>query len=412
MPKGLVQLTIFASGTSETQAERSSLRRVVEELNKQLERTHGLTLKVRSWPDDVRPGVSDYSQAELNRQLGNDYDIYLGVMGSRFGTPTPNAGSGTEEEFVGALARFRADTTSLRVLFYFKRSGEDPFRIDPDQLQKAKTFRESLGSLGVVYRDFQDTSDFVQQTKDHIYSLVVDEWSDGRWRHVSGGRAGSADVAASAAPDSDEAEGVESDDDGYLERLEQFHESAEVVASTFTAMTAKTARVGQLIQERTESTDALSIDAESRRGAEGNRAEHAQLAKVKEVLDLAAADLNEYSEGMADDLNQYRTHSRRMFMSFRLAFEEGGDLWNAVTRSENVAALRSLVGTMNTVLGQIGGFQASVKGLPPLTGRFKRARNKVASTLGELIAEITFAVEEATEIISGMDDESDGTTMS
>ena len=41
--------------------------------------------------------VNIYSQAELNRQLGSEYDIYLGVLGSRFGTPTERAGSSHSE---------------------------------------------------------------------------------------------------------------------------------------------------------------------------------------------------------------------------------------------------------------------------------------------------------------------------
>ena len=42
MPKSLTQLTIFISGPSDTDAEKSALRRVIEELNRRLEKTHSL----------------------------------------------------------------------------------------------------------------------------------------------------------------------------------------------------------------------------------------------------------------------------------------------------------------------------------------------------------------------------------
>jgi hypothetical protein len=116
MPRELTQLAVFVSGTSETDAERAAVRPVVAKLNNLLEKTHGVTFRVLSWPDDFRPGVNTDTQAELNRQLGSAYDIYVGMLGSRFGTPTPRAGSGTEEEFETALAKFKRDPRSVRIV--------------------------------------------------------------------------------------------------------------------------------------------------------------------------------------------------------------------------------------------------------------------------------------------------------
>lgn len=122
MSRALQQITIFVSSTSEVDAEKAGLRLIVVELNKRLEKSHAVTLRVIGWPEDIRPGVNTDSQAEISRQIGNFYDIYLGLLGPRFGTPTPRAGSGTEEEFEDALKRFRDDSRSVRVLFYFKKN--------------------------------------------------------------------------------------------------------------------------------------------------------------------------------------------------------------------------------------------------------------------------------------------------
>src|SRR6266851_8780886 len=103
MANRLTRLTVFVSGTSETEAEKAALKRVLEEINGVLEKTHGVTLRLVDWPDTMRPGVNTDPQSEINRQLDSDYDIYVGLLGSRFGTPTPRATSGTEEEFQQAL---------------------------------------------------------------------------------------------------------------------------------------------------------------------------------------------------------------------------------------------------------------------------------------------------------------------
>jgi hypothetical protein len=109
-----------------------------------------VTLRAVGWPDDVRPGVNTDAQAEINRQIGSSYDIYVGVIGTRFGTPTPRASSGTEEELEKAVNSFRINPRALRVLLYFKRAVGDPFAMDLEQLAKVKAFREVLPVRGVL----------------------------------------------------------------------------------------------------------------------------------------------------------------------------------------------------------------------------------------------------------------------
>ena len=184
MSRTLQQITLFVSGTSETDSEKAALRRIVEDLNRRLEKTHAVTLRVIGWPDDFRPGVNLDPQAEINRQVGSGFDIYVGILGTRFGTPTPRAGSGTEEEFEDAIARFRTDSRKMRVLVYFKKSTEDPFSIDIGQLEKVRKFRDQLSPRGVVYKDFKDTTEFIALIQNHIYDLIVDEWKQHEWSAI------------------------------------------------------------------------------------------------------------------------------------------------------------------------------------------------------------------------------------
>ena len=182
MPKNVDILTVFVSGPSDVEVEKAALRRVVDEPSERLMKTHGVALRVVGWPTDVRPGVNVDLQAELNRQFGAEFDIYLGILGTRFGTPTRKAGSGTEEEeeFEQGLKRLRSDSCSLRVLFYFKTGKVDPFNVEIDQLQKLKDFRAGLNSRGVLYQDFQKTTDFIEMVKNR-----EDERTVGRERSLS-----------------------------------------------------------------------------------------------------------------------------------------------------------------------------------------------------------------------------------
>jgi hypothetical protein len=419
MAKSLTRLTIFASGTSETESERSALRRVAEELNKQLEKTHAITLRVRAWPDDVRPGVNAYSQAELNHQLGMEYDIYLGVLGSRFGTPTPRAGSGTEEEFSLALAKLRGDSRSIRLLFYFKRSAEDPFSLDVDQLQRVRSFRERLGTKGVVYRDFHDTAEFVQQTREHLYNLIVDEWTGDAWGPIEDPKDtvlpsgmlltitvdGNAEAPPTAALLGNDSEALVEDhatsdgaELGFLDHMEQFYEAVPALLQTFEVMSGHTSDINDRVLARTAETNALQHQQESLGQVGGSRTQQEYVSKMKQIVNHAADDLDDYADRMSATLNEYRMHSRAMLGNFRAALQAAGHLWSDETKSENRVAVTNLFTGMESTLAHIAQFQATIKGIPALTGKFKKARNHAAGVLGELIAEITFSAAEAKQI--------------
>lgn len=258
MPKSLTQLTVFISGPADTDADQSALRRVIEKLSRRLEKTHALTLRAVSWPDDVRPGVNSDAQAEINRQIGTGYDIYVGVIGPRFGTPTPRAGSGTSEELEVAVDRFLANPRTLRVLLYFKRTPEDPFAMDLEQLAKVKAFRDALPARGVLYRDFNDTAEFVGLVDEHIHGLIVGEWRDGQWADIPRADPGTLSLVTSTAdtrgPEPDvtvggsfaaELESVEEDADyGLFEYMEAFHAAAEKVNEAMAQIAACTERIG------------------------------------------------------------------------------------------------------------------------------------------------------------------------
>ena len=95
---------LIASPGDVTQ-ERDICETVFEDLNREL----GSVLKFRiesvRWEKDAHAGCGEYGQEVINRQFDDLYDLFLGIMYSRFGTPTPVAGSGTEEEFNIAYAK-------------------------------------------------------------------------------------------------------------------------------------------------------------------------------------------------------------------------------------------------------------------------------------------------------------------
>ena len=410
MARTLHQLTVFVSGPSGTEAEKAALRKVAEEISRRMEKTHGVTLRVVSWPDDFRPGLNSDPQSEVNRQLGSDWDIYVGVLGSRFGNATPREASGTQEEFESALARFQQDSTSVRLLFYFKRSTEDPFLLDIDQLQQVRAFRDSLGGRGVLYRDFTDTHEFTQRVREHLDSLIIDEWRDGAWATVSV-EASAVTLARRSTEATEDAFpsaslGVADDDPqelelGLLEYVAAFNEAVESISEIMTALGAATERIGEKMSARTAEINELQADFEQHKNVGGSRAQQQFIGKNRAIVDQAAEDLDEFVRAMAPRVAEYTTQNRALFENYRRAFVVPNEFGERDTRHDR-RALARLISSTTESREKVMGFQASVGGLPGLTGKFKRSRRRASAVLGEMIAEMSFAVDEASAVLKDM----------
>lgn len=420
MPKALQQLTIFVSGPTGTESEKSALRVVAEEISRRLEKTHNVTLRVIGWPEDVRPGIGVDVQSEVSRQIGDSFDIYVGLLGPRFGTPTPRAGSGTEDEFEQALSRFQSDSTSIRVLFYFKRDPADPFTIDIDQLQRVRRFREHLADRGVLYRDFSDTGEFTTLVRQHLDALVIDEWKGDAWTaigHIRSDSGASANQPAAQPPTEDRpssltsigelaqaAESEEQEERGVLDYAAGFHEAAQALVAVMNGIAGVTQRVGDEMRTRTAEADQIGQELQDQKAVGGSRAHQELLGKARGTVDHAAANLDEFVTAICTYVEQYRLHNRALFQNLRHAYAASSELGQRDTTDDR-QALANMIPVVRESRDHTITFQSTINGVPALTGRFKRARRRAAAILGELIAEMSFSIEEAQRLLDEMDGE-------
>src|SRR6185503_17165509 len=91
---------VFVASPSDVSAERNALSSIVQEINQTVAAIapeKGIRLELVRWETHASPAAGR-PQGVINDQIG-EYDIFVGIMWRRFGTPTAEAGSGTEEEF-------------------------------------------------------------------------------------------------------------------------------------------------------------------------------------------------------------------------------------------------------------------------------------------------------------------------
>ena len=162
---------IFLASPSDTNEERRVAKAAVDEINQSYGLQSGFMLKLLTWENDTYPAIGEDGQDVINQQIGNDYDIFVGVMWKKFGTPTKRAGSGTEEEFQIAYERYK-NNNDIRIMFYFNSS--DVPQAEAEQFLKVKEFKEKIGKLGTYHFPYTDANDFGQKLRIHLVKCVMD----------------------------------------------------------------------------------------------------------------------------------------------------------------------------------------------------------------------------------------------
>ena len=144
--------------------EREVVRSVVRELNRTWSRRTDVYFEVAGW-EEVPSGIGSDPQEVVNRYIGGDYDVFLGLMGGRLGSPTIRAVSGTVEEYELALSRSQLNP-SIELKFYFKNV--DATSVDASHVASVEEFKGRLTRDGVYYRFFENDSGLALMLRDDL----------------------------------------------------------------------------------------------------------------------------------------------------------------------------------------------------------------------------------------------------
>ena len=155
---------VFVSSPNDLLGERETIDQTISGLAPTYER-RGARIIAWRWEKDALSDFGRPAQQVILSQLG-EYDIYIGMMGSRFGTPTQTHGSGTEEEFEQALEAHRLKRV-LRMGFFFKDVEVSTSSLDLDsidQIRRVIEFRSKVGAAG-LFQLFKTDVDLISLTQ-------------------------------------------------------------------------------------------------------------------------------------------------------------------------------------------------------------------------------------------------------
>jgi hypothetical protein len=383
MPRTEQLLVVFVASPADLEPERNRLEEVIRELNIAWSRTLGLRLELVRWETHGYPGLAEDAQAVLNQELPGDYDIFVGLMWGRYGTATGRAGSGTEEEFARALARFRTDPQSVKIMFYFKDAPLPPSSIDPEQLARVQTFRASLGVEGALYWTFVELDEFERLARLHL-TRQIQELTSGHPPRPNGLPAPS----STPALDSEE-------DLGLLDLLDLAEEHFTVLTEITGRIAAETSQLGAKMRERTEEINRAAAESPGQLGRRDART----------VIEKAAVDMDQYVARMRTELPLHRE-----------ALQKGTD---AVTRAAMMQAdfgsndrrqLQDAKVGLSALADALGGahdaaatFRATIQAMPRMTVALNRAKRDTVKVVGEVLESLSAGRKVLVEAIKAID---------
>ena len=119
MPSTVTKYNKILASPSDLKEDRLSRDEVIKELNISYGRQNDILVEALKWETHSAPGISTIHPQKLsNADLGTVYDLFIGLIWKKFGTPTDSAESGTEEEFLNAYDSIYK-TTKLITESYF-----------------------------------------------------------------------------------------------------------------------------------------------------------------------------------------------------------------------------------------------------------------------------------------------------
>ncbi len=168
----IVRVVVVSPG--DVMAERDAVVAVVDELNRRLAPAQGCRLSVWRWETDARPGLHREGPQWLideRMQIG-DADVVIGIFWKRFGTPTGDAGSGTEHELRRAWESWREQGRPDVMVYFCERPATPQSPAETDQWGRVLKFRGELPQEQLWWF-YTDTIEFERLVRSHLEDVVL-----------------------------------------------------------------------------------------------------------------------------------------------------------------------------------------------------------------------------------------------
>lgn len=369
MPSNITLYKIFLASPSDVKEERQIVSRVVDEINLGNYSVNGIKLELITWETHTYPSIGVDAQDAINKQISDNYDIFIGIMWNRFGSPTGRAESGTQEEFNRAFEKYVSNPSSTEVLFYFKTASLASLNdIDLDSLGKIRTFQYILREKGVYYREFSLQEEFEQLIRLNIISVLKKFETN-------------VTVVTNVGEEFLQSEVVIPDieDIGYIEAIEETLKESLVLQEIHIRMTNHITILGNHLNKKTEKINSTASLGQADK-----------MREVKKIVDQLAENMFTYCKKTQEEIPKINKQQKILVKYYYIVLSLHNSLSNDAEEKEIL--LIQLVNLKEITTGAATNVKAmmqSVASTPSMTNKYAKAKKETVKVLNSVASEFT-----------------------
>lgn len=180
------KIRVFLASPGDVTKERTYVARVIAEVNRDIALKYDMVLELIS-SERASPGFGKDGQAILNEKIAKNmksYELFIGIMWSRIGTPTPRAISGTVEEFRRAERAFNK-YGKPDIWFYFRNAPiPGTTQEELDQKGKVLKLKEELRRKSLL-REYRTLTEFREKLREHLIDFLISHRQQGTTSRIS-----------------------------------------------------------------------------------------------------------------------------------------------------------------------------------------------------------------------------------
>jgi len=375
--KQIQQIKLFISCPNDIKDEIDSIRFIVEEINKTVGEQNSYTIDCLNWTIDTYTQVGEDPQAVINDQVEGEYDILVGLLWQKIGTPTKRDKSGTIEEINRAIA----DPIKEKLIYFKTTSPENLNQIDLDELGKINIFKKDLSGKGVLYKEFNSIKEFESLFRINVMNLISDKLlfkSDPKAMVTTHKL-----TTEKYQPISDlireveiKSENIEVDLNVF-EFVEKLLSSLEIVGSSMQSMTNTTNHLTAKLDERTDEINKYLAIKDDR----------LRMAKGKIVVNLLADELDEYNNRTNNELKTFSENFQSIGPTYSkiMQFATTHDLPNTAILRTSVVEFRDSIERLTENTANV---LRHVLKWPVLTPKFGKSKRETELALKNITKEL------------------------
>lgn len=389
--KSINQIKIFVSCPSDIVDELTSIRLIVEEINKTSGKHNSYNLEILNWKTDTYTQVGSDAQEVINDQLEGEWDILVGLLWLKIGTPTKRDKSGTIEEINRTIL-----IKEKELLVYFKTAPPDDIdKIDLIQLGQVRDFRVELSSKGVLYKEFNSIEQFESLFRINLTNLIIEKILNQKTPQESL-------VPLKAISDKyssiNELISEVENNDGKLMEIDVF----KLVEETTSSLRNVTTSLHSITDSLNELTNSLKERITNINSYLHIKDDRLRMSKIKVVTDLLSNDLDEFNKLINLELPVFSKNFTSLGYTYPTVMLVASSLDSSDAMGIKQSALE-YKDSMDFATVSCADLLREVMKWPVVNSKFNKSKRDTEITLKNLIKEFLnglYLLNEATENLS------------